>query len=175
MPTVDWARVITISVAPVVIISACSLLCLAFYNRMAAIVSRLRGFQRERLHEQGLMSHDNAAKNLDHARHKALLDHLETQTWHVTRRAKLIRLTLLLLLLAIALLIGCCMTLGLSVLFPSVVFVSVFMFVLGLLSMLFGIIAAMLELRDALEPAEIESRFVTRILHRQDSQANDAD
>ena len=48
----DWAKIISSSVVPVVIISACGLLCLAFYNRMAAIVSRLRGFQRERLRVQ---------------------------------------------------------------------------------------------------------------------------
>ena len=56
MPPFDWAKIINASVVPVVIISACGLLCLAFYNRLAAIVSRLRGFQRERLHEQQLLN-----------------------------------------------------------------------------------------------------------------------
>ena len=55
MPPSDWAKIISASVVPVVIISSCGLLCLAFYNRLAAIVSRLRGFQRERLHEQELL------------------------------------------------------------------------------------------------------------------------
>jgi len=46
-----WAQIIPSSVVPVVIISACGLLCLAFYNRLAYIVTRLRSLQRERLAE----------------------------------------------------------------------------------------------------------------------------
>jgi len=45
-PPEDWSRILSASVAPVVIISACGLLCLAFYNRLASVVSRLRAFQR---------------------------------------------------------------------------------------------------------------------------------
>ena len=47
----DWSNIITAGVGPVIVISACGLLCLAFYNRLAAVVTRLRGFHRERLHE----------------------------------------------------------------------------------------------------------------------------
>jgi Protein of unknown function (DUF2721) len=48
----EWTSIISLSVLPVVIISACGLLSLAFYGRLAAVVSRLRGFQREILVEQ---------------------------------------------------------------------------------------------------------------------------
>jgi Protein of unknown function (DUF2721) len=48
----EWPSVISVSVVPVVIISACGLLSLAFYGRLAALVSRLRSFQRETLREQ---------------------------------------------------------------------------------------------------------------------------
>mgnify|MGYP000923026210 CR=1 FL=1 len=51
MPLQDWTKIISTSVVPVAIISACALLCLALYNRLASMVSRLRGFQRERLRE----------------------------------------------------------------------------------------------------------------------------
>ena len=51
MQTSDLSKVVSSAVVPVVIISSCGLLALAFYNRMAAIVSRLRSFQRERLLE----------------------------------------------------------------------------------------------------------------------------
>src|SRR5450432_1244928 len=112
MSALDWTKIISASVVPVVIISACGLLCLAFYSRLAAIVSRLRAFQRERLHEQEIADRDTSTDDADAARRRLLLAHLATQTSHVTRRAKLIRLTLGFLLLAIAMLIGCSLMLG---------------------------------------------------------------
>jgi hypothetical protein len=163
MTAPDWLKIISVSVVPIVIISACGLLCLAFYNRLAAIVSRLRAFQRERLHEQERI-HSEAHDQTISEKRRALLHVLEEQTVGVTRRAKLIRLTLLFLLLAISLLIGCCVILGLSVLLPSVVVVAVPIFMLGLLSMLVAMICAMLELRGALQPAELETRIVSEIV-----------
>jgi len=173
MPASDLAKIVSVSVVPVVIISACGLLCLAFYNRMAAIVSRLRGFQRERLHEQERLG--GANQNAEEiARSEKLLEHLKSQTEHVTRRAKLIRLTLMFLLLTIALLISCCLMLGLSVLAPAAAFIAVALFVLGLVSMLAGMISAMLELKGAIQPAELESRFVSDMLHQDAIRAGDA-
>ncbi len=46
----QWTKVIAASVSPIIVISACGLLCLAFYNRMAAIVNRLRTASCRRLH-----------------------------------------------------------------------------------------------------------------------------
>src|ERR1700734_448833 len=114
MQTSDLSHVISSAVVPVVIISACGLLCLAFYNRMAAIVSRLRGFQRERLKEQDRIAEPQSQGQPPRMRGFKLLEHLEAQTLHVTRRAKLIRLTLFFLRFTIALLICCCLTLGLA-------------------------------------------------------------
>ncbi len=147
------------AVVPVVIISACGLLALAFYNRLAAIVSRLRAFQRERLVEQERI--DRCAS----LHGQRLLEHLELQTSSVKHRAKLIRLTLFFLLLTIGLLIGCCLMLGLSVLERPAVYVAVPLFASGLVSMLCSTIAAIFELKAALEPVELESRFITGILH----------
>src|SRR5687767_4133575 len=96
----EWSRILAASVVAVVVISACGLLCLAFYNRLASIVSRLRGFQRERLDEQQEYARCLFAGTLDKvmlARHHRILEMLETQTTRVTRRARLIRFTLLLL------------------------------------------------------------------------------
>jgi len=170
----DWAKIISASVVPVVIISACGLLCLAFYNRLAAIVSRLRGFQRERLHEQELLHHAGPEEGSEQSRRRLLLEHLESQTARVIRRAMLIRLTLLFLLLTISLLIGCCMMLGLSVVFPHAIFIAVPLFMLGLLMMLAGMIAAMLELKAALQPAELERRFVSDMLQQDAHRPGDA-
>jgi hypothetical protein len=150
-----WPSVLSASVVPVVIISACGLLSLAFYGRLAAVVSRLRGFQREMLVEQEKMQHQG---QLDHS---PLLNMLKTQTVHVTRRARLIRRALLFFLVAVAFLIVCSLTLVLSWFVRAAAFFAGIFFVLGLFSMLAGVISAMMELRGALQPVELEARFVS--------------
>lgn len=151
----EWPNVISMSVVPVVIISACGLLSLAFYGRLAAVVSRLRGFQREMLVEQEKLARTG---DVGEAR---LLELLRIQTQQVTRRARLIRLALLYFLLAVALLIVCSLTLVTSWFVHQAELVAAVFFVLGLISMLCGIIAAMMELRGALQPVELETRFVS--------------
>lgn len=154
----QWSNIISGSVVPVVIISACGLLSLAFYGRLAALVARLRTFQREMLREQ----ENWAREGLEDQRQ--LLEVLRTQTLRVTERARLIRLALIFFLAAVALLIVCSLTLALSWFFPlATPFAAVF-FVLGLLCMLCGVISAMLELRDSLEQVEFEGRFVFQAL-----------
>lgn len=174
MPYADWSKIISVSVVPVVIISACGLLCLAFYNRLAAIVSRLRGFQRERLREQDLILGATTPAESELARRRSLLEHLAAQTAHVTRRAKLIRLTLFFLLLTIAVLIGCCVMLGMSIIWPRAISMAVALFIIGLMSMLTGTIAAMIELKTSLQPAELESRFVSEIGDFQAAESEDS-
>jgi hypothetical protein len=135
---------------------------------MAAIVSRLRAFQRERLIEIERIEKSVSKHGVQ------LLEHLEAQTTGVKRRAKLIRLTLLFLLLTIGLLILCCFMLALSPLAPATVYVAIPLFFLGLLSMLCSTIAAALELKDALQPVELESQFVSGVSHQSTQQEVDA-
>jgi hypothetical protein len=178
MPTSEWAKVISASVVPVVIISACGLMCLAFYNRLAAIVSRLRAFQRERLEAQE--EADRVAPGMPNAnageaaRLDLLLQHLSLQTSRVMRRARLIRLTLSFLLLAIALLIMCSLLLGLSVELPRATLAAGVLFAAGLLSMLISVTLALLELQGALEPAELESKFVSDMINHRTPRSGDS-
>lgn len=151
----QWQSIISMSVVPVVIISACGLLSLAFYGRLAAVVSRLRGFQREMLVEQEKLARTG---EVGEAR---LLELLRIQTQQVTRRARLIRMALTYFLLAVAFLIVCSLTLVASWFVLQAAFAAAVFFVFGLLSMLGGIIAAMMELRGALQPVELETRFVS--------------
>jgi uncharacterized protein DUF2721 len=151
----EWTSLISMSVLPVVIISACGLLSLAFYGRLAAVVSRLRVFQREMRVEQEKLESTGAVAEA------RLLEVLQTQTHQVTRRARLIRLALLFFLTTVGLLIICSLALALSWFVRASAFLAAVFFVLGLCSMLGGIIAAMMELRGALEPVELEMRFVS--------------
>lgn len=158
----QWPRVAAAAVVPVVVISACGLLCLAFYNRLAAVVSRLRSFHRERLQEQVLLDRDSTAATSDEAaaRHARMLDVLEEQTAHVTARARLIRSTLMCLLSTIGCLTLCSMLTGLSIFVPGAAGLAVAMFVAGMVLLLVAVGLAVTELRRALDPVELESRFV---------------
>jgi len=84
----EWPNIISVSVVPVVIISACGLLCLAFYGRLAALVARLRTFQREMLRGQERWAKEGLGD------HQLLLEVLRKQTLRVAERARLIRLVL---------------------------------------------------------------------------------
>ena len=169
MTEADLPKVVAASVVPVVIISACGLLCLAFYSRLAAVVSRLRVFHRERLHEQDLLDRHGAAAISDPAaadaaaRHARLLDVLEEQTDHVARRARLIRSTLLCLLSTIGCLTLCSMLTGLSIIAPPAAVFAIALFFAGMLLLLAAVGLAIAELRQALDPVELESQFVASL------------
>jgi len=150
----QWTSIISVSVVPVVIISACGLLSLAFYGRLAALVARLRTFQREMLREQEKWAREGLAEQ------QLLIEVLRTQILRVTERARLIRLALLFFLSTVGLLIICSLALTLSWFFPAAMLFAAVFFVVGLLAMFGGVIAAMLELRDSLEQVEFEGRFV---------------
>jgi Flp pilus assembly protein TadB len=159
----DYIKIISVSVVPVVIISACGLLCLAFYNRLASIVSRLRNFQRERLHEQESYLSKIRQAPVDPGeadRHQRFLDVLATQTNKVGRRARLIRLALLCLLATIASLVLCSLLAGLGVVLPEFDIVAAVLFFMGMLLLFIGVILAMTEMLSSLEMIELESRFV---------------
>jgi hypothetical protein len=163
----DWSKIIAAGVGPIIVISACGLLCLAFYNRLAAVVTRLRAFHRERLHEQEALFRAQSAEPADElaiARHTELIGMLEVQTAHVTRRAHWIRQTLSCLLVTIGCLAICSMLVGLAVIFPWCYLLAVPLFVIGLLLLVLGVVFALIEMRHALDPVELESRFVRAIV-----------
>src|SRR4051794_32605321 len=160
----DWSKVISAGVGPIIVISACGLLCLAFYNRLAAVVTRLRAFHRERLHEHDALVRARAANDDARAvRSQELLGMLEVQTRHVTRRAKLIRRTLTCLLLCIACLAACSMLLGLSAVEPALNYVAAVLFIVGLVLLIAAVVFALMELRGALDPVDLEGKFVREI------------
>jgi ABC-type multidrug transport system fused ATPase/permease subunit len=161
----QWSRVVSASVAPVVIISASSLLCLAFYNRLAAIVGRLRAVQRERLELQDKLDRLSVAdiERFSGMRHTTILESLSEQTTRIHRRAKLIRSTLLFLLATIAVLIVSSMLNGLTVVWPGLMPAAAITFVCGMWLMLCAISCAAAELFAALSPAELESAVVAEL------------
>ena len=95
--------------APVVMISACGLLCLALYNRLASIVSRARAFHHERFEVQmrltrlaGDPAQADAAAQLGDR-----LGLLEYQVGQILARAARVRNALTCLLATVLCMLGC--------------------------------------------------------------------
>jgi hypothetical protein len=104
------------------------LICLALYNRLSGLVSRLRLFHRERLKEQEELGHQRTSAHQDPAAvtvHHEMLAALKAQTTHLMNRARLIQKSLSCLLLTIACISICSLVLGLSVLWPSLIVAAV--------------------------------------------------
>ena len=162
----NMTRIIAAGVGPIIVISACGLLCLAFYNRLAAVVSRLRAFHREQLAAQDALARCRAAGDEEDAalvRCQETLGMLHLQIERVMRRCRLLRATLACLLLTIALLAACSLAVGLSAVFPAAAYAAVPLFVLGLILLIAGVALALMELGAAIDPVDMEGRFVREL------------
>lgn len=162
-------ELIASAVVPVVIISACGLLCLAFYNRLAVVVTRLRSLQRERLSEYKEIFHNEESQNQQPAleESEAFLHFLEDQTKDILKRARYLRNCLFCLMAAIFFLVITSLAIGFSLFYPIFDFIALFFFVLGLFLILYGLIFAILEIKIALNPVKMESGFVQRLIKSQ--------
>lgn len=178
VPILDWSKIVPASVVPVVGLSACGLLSLAFYNRMVAIVARLRAFQRERLAHIEVLGQfkleENPAKGGDspesasplpdaYLHHRRLIAMLDEQTKEVLSRAKLIRRTLQFLLFTMAAFTMCSLSMGVSVPWPPAAFAATGLFFLAMTFLATAIAFAIAEIGRALRPVELESSFVERL------------
>lgn len=161
-----WAEIIPSAVVPVVIISACGLLCLTFYNRLAFIVTRLRSLQRERLSEykELFRLEDEKKGKLQRQETEHFLHFLEHQTADVLKRALYLRNCLLCLILAIFSLVLTSLSIGLSLFYPSLDGIVLIFFVLGLFLLLYGLYFAVKEIMISLQPIKLESEFVQRLI-----------
>jgi len=159
--------IISAGVGPIIVISACGLLCLALYNRLDAMVTRLRNFHREWLREQEELVHQRFSPNPDPMaviRHQEILGMIQVQTGLVAGRAHLLRHAIGSLLLTIICLSACSLTLGLATRWPGFLYPAETLFVIGLVILIVGIGFAMLELRQALQSIEQEGHFVTALI-----------
>lgn len=154
----DVLRTIQLLVAPVVMISACGLLSLALYNRLVAIVSRARVFNKESFEEtaklaaaEGELAGNPALAQL--RRRVAIVDEQATQ---ILRRARLVRDALMCLLAAILCMLLCSLALGLSLLRAWFAGVALSLFALGILITAAGVVLCLAEVRHALDQAELE-------------------
>jgi hypothetical protein len=172
MHLINGVSVISTAAVPVVMISACSLLSLAFYNRMAAIVSRLRSLQRECIeHQEKLYIHRNSDEPDELLAHRTeqLIAMQRLQTRAVLRRAHFLQRTLGCLLSGIAIYVVCCLSLefyafdGAN---ETIGIVSASLFLIASLVVLTGVCYAIAEMRCALEPIMQESALVEQMVRQ---------
>lgn len=161
-----YAAIISSSVVPVVIISACGLLCLAFYNRLAVVVARLRTLQRERLAEYKEIFQLEEKHRGKLARQEAeqFLHFLENQTIEVLKRARFLQRCIFWLIFCIFSLVLTSLFIGISVLFPIMDIAVLFFYILGLFALLYGLVFAVREILIALNPIQMESGFVQELI-----------
>lgn len=166
---VDWSTLISSAVVPVVIISACGLLCLALYNRLAVILARLRVLQRERFLEYKELFRSEAEKKPTLLRNEIeqYLHFLESQVADILKKAHYVRIALGALVSAIASLLLCSLSIALSLFYQVFAFAVIVFFILGLLLMLYALYFAFAEIRVSLRPIQMESAFLQKLLKMQ--------
>jgi hypothetical protein len=174
MHLINGVGVISTAAVPVVMISACSLLSLAFYNRMAAIVSRLRSLQRECIeHQEKLYAHRHTHEpdEMLARRTEQLIAMQRLQTRGVLRRARFLQLALTCLLGGIGVFVICCLSLELYAFEGAneiIGLVSAALFLIASLVVFAGVCFALAEMRLALEPIRAESALVEEMVRQFD-------
>ena len=142
-------------VAPVVVISANGLLCLAFYNRLSALANRSRTIHKEQFDLAIRLStcEPDSAEAAHLKRRTATLDQVGHQLFS---RADMVRNTVVYLLIAVLCMLACSLALGLSALTVLLAPVALTLFVAGILVMMLGIVTAIRELLVTLDPLLFE-------------------
>jgi len=174
MHLINGVGVISTAAVPVVMISACSLLSVAFYNRMAAIVSRLRSLQRECIEHQEKLYAQRDSRYPDQMlgrRTVQLIAMQRLQTRGVLRRARFLQLALGCVLAAIGIFVICCLSLELYAFEganETLGIVSATLFLVACLVVFTGVCFALAEMRCALEPITQESALVEDMVRQFD-------
>lgn len=151
-------------VAPLVMISADGLICLALYNRLAAVMTRLRLFHKEQFEVH--------ARLADCAERHALritdplvlrLGSLQNQCELIVRRARWLRNALLTILLGIVGVLASSLFLGLAHFWSWLSPVGLAMFVIGITLTMAGVAQAFAELIASLAPLGLERQSMEQL------------
>lgn len=148
-------QVMQLLAAPVVMISAGGLLCLALYNRLAMIVTRARLFHKEAFDARTRLE-SLSAQAVEAQRLRERLAVLDGQVQRILWRARKVRDALLALLTMVLCMLACSLALGATMLDPRATYVAFGGFALGVLAMGVAMVLAMVELVHALDPVHAE-------------------
>ena len=153
----EISRLLSASVTPVVLISACGLIVLALYNRLGAILTRLRAFHQQKL---------DLLKNLDEREADdtlMLMERVDSQIEKVTAKAKVIQKGLYCLLSAVVAFLFCSLFAAVATLRTEFNVVALAMHFLGLSLFLAGIGWAIRELTLSITPLDEENAYLQTV------------
>jgi hypothetical protein len=146
--------------APAVMISAGSLICLAQFARYSTVTTHLRELQRECLaaFQEALVA-DPEQRELLRQRGEGL----EKQSDQVLAHATTLRSSLCFLVGGVSLMVLCSLAIGASAVIAALGVVALILFILGLVSMLIGLYLVLSELSVSLEAIEYEHNNLKRL------------
>ena len=145
----NFYSILQLSLSPIVLISACALLCLVFYNRLAVIVARIRSFNKE------LSEHENNSKHYEL---------IKSQTLLIMKRAYLMRKTLLGLIATILSMLISSIFFSIASLLndSALMIIGLLFFYLGFATLIIALIFAACELLRSLTPVQLENIETTK-------------
>lgn len=150
----DAFRLLSLSVSPVVLISACGLIMLALYNRLGAILARIRAFHQQKIELlKVLEQHESGEQQM-------LLGMIDSQIGKVTVKAKTVQKGLYCLLSAVLAFLLCSLFAAATVVHESIGVVAIGMHIVGLSLFFVGIGWAIRELTQSISPLEEESAYL---------------
>jgi hypothetical protein len=151
-------------VAPVVVISANGLLCLAFYNRLTAVVSRMRTINKERFDLSTRLSarSDQSPDAMAAAHLRRRVEVLDELGHELLGRVRLVRDSLVYLLAAVLCMLASSLALGLTPLHPAFGSIALALFVVGIAVMMVGVLKSIQELRTALITLQFEHEMLEK-------------
>ena len=150
----DTSHLLSVSVTPVVLVSACGLVTLSLYNRLGIILARIRAFHQQKIELlENLHQHEVNEQQL-------LLDMLNSQIVGLTVKARAIQKGLYCMLAAIVVFLLCSLFSGASVLHEWIGMVALGMGFLGISLFLVGLGWAIRELTLSLTPLEEETAYL---------------
>lgn len=143
-------QILSVSVTPVVLISACGLITLALYNRLGVILARIRALHQQKI---DLLKSRQLLSGIDQ---RQLLELIDSQSAKVTDNAAMIQRGLACLLGAcLAFLVCSCLTAA-SAVIQSLGFVALIAHFVGLTLFACGLGWALKEIRRSLTPLQDE-------------------
>ncbi len=160
----DALRFISLSVTPVVLISACGLITLALYNRLGTILARIRDLHRQKI--QLIERLEPSTDGRPPGDEELLLELLDAQVGAVTVKAKTVQRGLFCLLAAVLAFLLCSLLAAASGLHDLVGALALSMHVVGLALAAAGIGWAIRELTLSISPLEEESAFLAELTER---------
>jgi len=159
-------QILSVSVTPVVLISACGLITLALYNRLGAILARIRAIHQQKL---DLLKGRKLENGLDQ---RQLLKLIDTQSAQATDKARMLQRGLACLLGAcLAFLISSFLTAG-SVVFQSLGLLALITHFVGLALFASGLIWALKEINRSLMSLEDEITYLDSLSGQHDPGEN---